>query len=129
MDYNGHLPSLRSEIFAAITCKFEHGTLAKKEPMPVPAPANRLKTLPPYAFAVLTQRVRDLNAQGMDVIGLDIGSPDMPPPDVVIEALEESAQHPGHHTYGGYKGTAEFRTAVAGYYQQRFGVTVNPETQ
>ncbi len=95
----------------------------------MPAPANRLKTLPPYAFAVLTQRVRDLNAQGMDVIGLDIGSPDMPPPDIVIEALEESARHPGHHSYGGYKGTDEFRTAVAGYYQQRFGVTVNPETQ
>ncbi len=97
--------------------------------MSIPAPANRLKTLPPYAFAVLTQRVRELNAQGMDVIGLDIGSPDMPPPDSVIEALEESANHPGHHSYGGYKGTAEFRAAIAEYYRYRFGVTLNPETQ
>ena len=58
----------------------------------MPAPANRLKTLPPYPFALLTQRVRDLNAQGQDVIGLDIGSPDMPPPECVIDALSESAR-------------------------------------
>src|SRR4051794_7202089 len=95
----------------------------------MPAPANRLKSLPPYAFAVLTQRVRELNTQGMDVIGLDIGSPDMPPPDSVIEALEESASHRGHHSYGGYKGTAEFRSAIADYYRDRFGVTLNPDTQ
>jgi LL-diaminopimelate aminotransferase len=95
----------------------------------VPAPANRLKTLPPYAFAVLTQRVRELNAQGMDVIGLDIGSPDMPPPEFVIEALEESANHPGHHSYAGYKGTPQFRAAIAKYYRERFGVTIDPETQ
>ncbi len=97
--------------------------------MSMPTPAKRLKTLPPYAFAVLTQRVRELNAQGLDVIGLDIGSPDMPPPASVIEALDESASHPGHHSYGGYKGTAEFRAAIADYYRYRFGVMVDPEIQ
>ena len=97
--------------------------------MSIPASADRLKALPPYAFAVLTQRVRELNAQGLDVIGLDIGSPDMPPPASVIEALEESASHPGHHSYGGYKGTTEFRAAIADYYHYRFGVMLNPETQ
>lgn len=95
----------------------------------MPTPAQRLKTLPPYAFALLTQRVRELNAQGMDVIGLDIGSPDMPPPPVVLDAMFRSARDPGHHSYGGYKGTAEFREAIALYYWRRFGVTVNPETQ
>ncbi len=95
----------------------------------MPAPAQRLKTLPPYAFALLTQRVRELNAQGLDVIGLDIGSPDMPPPPVVLDAMFASARHPGHHSYGGYKGTTEFREAIALYYHRRFGVTVNSETQ
>ncbi len=95
----------------------------------MPEPANRLRTLPPYAFALLNQRIRELNAQGMDVIGLDIGSPDMPPPDVVIDALERSARDPGHHSYGGYKGTPEFRQAIADYYLRRFGVAVDPETQ
>lgn len=95
----------------------------------MPAPAQRLKTLPPYAFALLTQRVRELNAQGKDVIGLDIGSPDMPPPPSVIDALTASAHQPGNHSYGGYKGTPEYRQAVALYYQRRFGVTIDPETQ
>ncbi len=94
-----------------------------------PSPATRLKTQPPYAFAVLNQRVRELNAKGFDVINLDIGSPDMPPPEVVVEALVKSARNPEHHSYGGYKGTAEFREAIALYYQQRFGVTIDPERQ
>lgn len=95
----------------------------------MPASAQRLQTLPPYAFAVLTQRVRELNAQGLDVIGLDIGSPDMPPPPVVLEAMFASARQPGNHSYGGYKGTAGFREAIAAYYRRRFGVTIDPETQ
>ncbi len=95
----------------------------------MPAPANRLQNLPPYPFALLNQRVRELNAQGCDVIGLDIGSPDLPPPDNVIEALYHSAQQPNHHGYAGYKGTPDFRAAVARYYQRRFGVSVDPEQQ
>jgi LL-diaminopimelate aminotransferase len=70
-----------------------------------------------------------MQAQGADVIRLDIGSPDMPPPDLVIEALARSAHHPDHHSYSGYRGTANFREAVACYYEQRFGVVVNPETE
>ncbi|MFN8529585.1 MAG: aminotransferase class I/II-fold pyridoxal phosphate-dependent enzyme [Anaerolineae bacterium] len=92
-------------------------------------PAARLSRLPVYPFAALTQRVRELNAQGFDVINLDIGSPDMPPPEVVVGSLAESAADPAHHGYAGYKGTPEFRQAVARHYQQRFGVKLNPETQ
>lgn len=95
----------------------------------MPTPAARLTSLPPYPFALLNQRVRELNQKGYDVIGLDIGSPDMPPPDTVIEALYQSARQPGHHGYAGYKGTPEFRAAVAAYYQRRFGVKVDPEKQ
>ncbi len=61
----------------------------------MPVPANRLKTLPPYPLALLSPRVRELNAQGMDVIGLDIGSPDMPPPDCVIDALDRIGARSG----------------------------------
>lgn len=95
----------------------------------MPLPALRLRSLPPYPFALLTQRVRELNAQGFDVIGLDIGSPDLPPPEHVVEALERSARHPGHHGYSGYKGTASFRDAVARYYASRFNVTIDPDRQ
>ncbi len=95
----------------------------------MPVPANRLSQLPAYPLAVLGARVRELTAAGHDVIGLDIGSPDMPPPDCVIDELERSARDPGHHSYAGYKGTPAFRAAVADYYQRRFGVTLDPETQ
>jgi LL-diaminopimelate aminotransferase len=95
----------------------------------VPKPAARLASLPPYPFALLNQRVRDLNAQGHDVINLDIGSPDMPPPDSVIEALYDSARDPHHHGYAGYKGTAEFRAAIADYYRERWGLEVDPNRQ
>jgi LL-diaminopimelate aminotransferase len=77
----------------------------------------------------LNQRVRDLNAQGYDVINIDIGSPDLPPPDAVVEALYESARDPNHHGYAGYKGTPDFRSAIAEYFLERFGVTVDPDRE
>lgn len=78
---------------------------------------------------MLNQRIRALQQAGKDVIRLDIGSPDMPPPPAVIDALCRSAQRPDRHGYAGYKGTADFREAVAAYYERRFGVTLNPETE
>lgn len=95
----------------------------------MPAPAHRLKNLPPYAFAVQGQRIQEMLAEGIDVINLDIGSPDMPPPPAVVESLTESARYPGHHGYTGYKGIPTFRQAVARYYQRRFGVELDPERE
>ncbi len=92
-------------------------------------PAYRLGRLPVYPFAALNQRVRELNARGLDVINLDVGSPDLPPPENVIAALAESAAGANTHGYSGYKGTAAFRASVARHYHERFGVTVDPETQ
>jgi len=94
-----------------------------------PPAAERIRTLPPYPFAVLNQRVRALQQAGKDIIRLDIGSPDMPPPEAVTETLYASAQRPDRHGYAGYKGTAGFREAIAAYYQRRFGVTLDPETE
>ena len=95
----------------------------------MPRPAARLSSLPPYPFALLNQRVRELNAQGHDVINFDIGSPDMPPADAVIEALYVSACRPDNHGYSGYAGTGNFRAAIADYYAQRFGIQVDPERE
>jgi LL-diaminopimelate aminotransferase len=88
-----------------------------------------VKNLPPYVFAALGRRLRELKAQGMDIIQLDIGSPDLPPPGWVIDAMYRSAQDPDHHGYAGYYGIPELRQAVAGYYERRFGVTINPEKE
>jgi LL-diaminopimelate aminotransferase len=85
--------------------------------------------MPPYVFATLGRRIRELVAKGNDVIRLDIGSPDLPPPDHVIETLYRAAQNPSRHGYGGYYGTPELRRAMAAYYENRFGVTLDPETE
>lgn len=95
----------------------------------MPTPADRLNNLPPYAFAVQGQRIQQMIASGIDVISLDIGSPDLPPPLPVIEAIAASARHPSHHGYSGYKGIPAFRQAVSRYYQRRFGVTVDSERE
>ncbi len=91
--------------------------------------ASRLSTLPPYVFAALEQRIRALQAQGKDIIRLDIGSPDLAPPEEIIAALHEAAQRPDVHGYPSFRGQPEFRRAVAAYYARRFGVTLDPERE
>jgi LL-diaminopimelate aminotransferase len=91
--------------------------------------ANRLESLPDYVFARLGERLKELATQGQDVIRLDIGSPDLPPPDAITDALYRSAQKASNHGYGGYYGTPELRQAMAAYYEQRFGVSLNPNKQ
>ena len=91
--------------------------------------ADRIGKLPPYFFAKLGRRIRELKAEGRDIILLDIGSPDLPPPDFVIEEMYRSVQDPDRHGYGGYYGTPELRKAVATYYQTRFQVRLDPEKQ
>lgn len=92
-------------------------------------PADRLSQLPPYIFSEIAQRVQALTVQGHEVLRLDIGSPDGPPPPAVINTLVQSAQDPRKHGYANYTGTPAFRQAVAQFYQRRFGVTVDPASQ
>jgi LL-diaminopimelate aminotransferase len=95
----------------------------------MPSSAARLNTLPPYVFAIIAERIRQMRADGLDVIRLDIGSPDMPPPNTVVEVLAESAHQAGHHGYTGYRGTDGFRQAISRYYAQRFDVDLDPYTE
>jgi len=88
--------------------------------------ADRVGNLPPYVFATVGSRIKELLAQGNDIIRLDIGSPDLPPPDFVIEAMCRSVQEPTHHSYAGYYGTPALRSAIATYYEMRFGVSLDP---
>ncbi|NLF01352.1 MAG: aminotransferase class I/II-fold pyridoxal phosphate-dependent enzyme [Anaerolineales bacterium] len=90
---------------------------------------RRLANLPPYPFARWSRHIEDARRRGLDPIRLDIGDPDMPPADEVVDALCQSARQPGHHGYPGYRGLAALRAAMAEYYQRRFGVTLDPDTQ
>ncbi len=93
----------------------------------MPKSADRLNNLPVYFFAVIAQRINELRTQGIDIISLDIGSPDMPPPKPVVETLAKSAHQASTHGYSGYRGIPEFRKSVAHYYERRFGVLLDPE--
>jgi len=91
--------------------------------------ADRVKNLPPYVFAVAQKRIGALKAQGIDVIDLGIGSPDLAPPQFILDELYRSASQPNNHGYAGYYGAPSLRKAIAGYYRRRFGVELNPETE
>lgn len=94
-----------------------------------PVAADRLEHVPPYPFAAIGKRVRELRALGHDVITLDIGSPDLPPHPAVVEALHKSALDQTHHGYGGFTGIGELREAFAGYYARRFGAEFDPDKE
>ncbi len=91
--------------------------------------AQRIQDLPTYVFAALGRRIQALRAEGVDIIRLDIGSPDMCPPPEVIDALEESARCPDSHGYAGFYGDPCFRQAIAAFYARRFGVTLDWERE
>jgi LL-diaminopimelate aminotransferase len=88
--------------------------------------AKRINELPPYLFAEIDQRKREALARGVDLIDLGIGDPDIPTPPAVIERLTESASKPVNHRYPNSSGLAEFRQAVADWYQKRFNVKLDP---
>ena len=92
-------------------------------------PSSRLDRLPPYLFAELERKIREKRAAGVDVISLGIGDPDTPTPGVVIDALASGAADPGTHRYPSNRGRPELREAYARFYERRFGVTLDPETE
>jgi len=91
--------------------------------------AKRLSNVPSYPFARWATHVKAAQDNGLEVIRLDMGNPDMPPSEEVIAALCQSAHRPDHHGYPGFRGIPALREAVADYYKRRFGVALDPETQ
>jgi LL-diaminopimelate aminotransferase len=88
--------------------------------------AKRILDLPPYLFAELDRAKAELQAQGKEVISLGVGDPDVPTPEPIIEVLQREAQEPANHQYPSYEGLLSFREAVAGWYESRFGVALDP---
>jgi len=91
--------------------------------------SKRLDRLPPYLFAELERKIAAKKAAGVDVISLGIGDPDMPTPSLVVEALARAAADPGTHQYPSNRGRAELREAFASFYDSRFGVELDAETE
>ncbi len=91
--------------------------------------AERLRKLPPYLFAEIDKAKRKAIAKGMDVINLGVGDPDTPTPRHIIEALQRGADDPANHQYAFGRGKPELRKAAADYYQKRFGVALDNDTE
>lgn len=89
----------------------------------------RVKRLPPYVFEGVNRMKASLRAEGHDVIDFGMGNPDLDTPPHIIEKLIETAQRPRTHRYSASKGIAGLRRAQAAYYERRFGVTVDPDTE
>ncbi|HEX4459873.1 MAG TPA: LL-diaminopimelate aminotransferase [Polyangia bacterium] len=87
--------------------------------------AQRIKELPPYLFADIDKKKAALRAQGKDLIDLGIGDPDLPTPAHIVAALQKAAAEPRYHRYPSYEGMKEFREAAVGWYQKRFGVSLD----
>lgn len=91
--------------------------------------AQRIKNLPPYLFARIEQLIAQKQKEGVDVINLGIGDPDQPTPEHIIQSLIKEAQNPANHQYPTSIGMLAYRQAVADWYEGRFGVKLNPQTE
>ncbi len=92
-------------------------------------PAHRLKELPPYLFVEIDKAKKRLQAAGKDVIDLGVGDPDLPTPPHILERLKATADDPANHRYSFTEGIPELRQAIARWYQRRFGVQLDWQTE
>jgi alanine-synthesizing transaminase len=90
---------------------------------------HRIKRLPPYVFEEVNRFKAAARAKGADIIDLGMGNPDLPAPRHVVEKLVDTMGKPRTDRYSASKGIPGLRRAQAGYYERRFGVKLNPDTQ
>tara|TARA_B100001057_G_scaffold296113_1_gene296252 strand:+ start:146 stop:1303 length:1158 start_codon:yes stop_codon:yes gene_type:complete len=88
--------------------------------------ADRLSNVKEYYFSKKLREVAALRKEGKEIINMAIGSPDLPPPDAVIKALNETANTKGAHQYQSYQGIPELREAIANFYLKYYRVSLNP---
>jgi len=92
-------------------------------------PSKAVANLRPYFFAGLKTVISNLQEKGVDVIRLDMGSPDLPPSSFIIDTLIESVKNPKKHGYSPAGGSPGFLKAVSTYYKRRFNVDIDPNTE
>lgn len=90
---------------------------------------HRIKRLPPYVFAEVNRLKAQARARGADIVDLGMGNPDMPAPQHIVDKLVETVAKPRTHRYSASKGITGLRRAQAAYYERRFGVKLDPETE
>ncbi|MBT7248416.1 MAG: LL-diaminopimelate aminotransferase [Rhodospirillaceae bacterium] len=90
---------------------------------------HKIRRLPPYVFAEVNNMKARARAAGEDIIDFGMGNPDQPPAEHIVEKLRETVLDPKVHQYSNSRGIPGLRKAIAAYYERRFGVDVDPETE
>ena len=107
----------------------DHAHPQKTRCPPCPEEFHRIRRLPPYVFAEVNAAKARARTAGEDIIDLGMGNPDSPTPPHIVAKLVEAVQDPRTHRYSVSKGIPGLRRALAGYYDRRFGVQLDPETE
>src|SRR4030095_1858600 len=90
---------------------------------------SRIKRLPPYVFNITNELKMAARRRGEDIIDLSMGNPDGPTPAHIVEKLVEASQRQDTHGYSVSKGIPRLRRAICTWYQRRWGVEFDPETE
>ena len=90
---------------------------------------HKTRRLPPYVFEQVNRLKARARAAGADIVDLGMGNPDLPTPKFIVDKLCDAVQRPRTHRYSASKGIAGLRRAQAAYYERRFGVKLDPDTQ
>jgi len=91
--------------------------------------SSRLDKLSPYPFVEISRIIAEKRAAGVDVVTFGIGDPDIPTPSPIIERLLRASQDPPNHRYPETDGLPELRRAIASWYEKRFSVQLDPDTE
>jgi LL-diaminopimelate aminotransferase len=92
-------------------------------------PSERLLRAKPYFFKAQDDLIQQLTSQGKKILRFDVGSPDMPPADHIIEEMIKFLKQPDQHGYSPHGGNMRFREAASEYYYHRFNVSLNPQKE
>jgi len=90
---------------------------------------SRIRRLPPYVFNITGELKMAARRRGEDIIDLSMGNPDGPTPKHIVDKLVETAQRPDTHGYSVSKGILRLRKAICGWYERRYGVSLDPEEE
>jgi alanine-synthesizing transaminase len=89
----------------------------------------RIKRLPPYVFNIVNERKYEARVQGEDIVDFGMGNPDLPTPEHIVDKLVAAAQDPRNHRYSVSRGIFKLRQAMADWYDRRYGVSLDPNTE
>jgi alanine-synthesizing transaminase len=89
----------------------------------------RIKRLPPYVFNVIGDLKVDARARGEDIVDFGMGNPDTPTPQHIVDKLVEAAQNPRNHRYSVSRGIYKLRLAICDWYERRYGVSLDPDSE